>query len=161
MAAYIKIGTLNGKKRGVKTYIGAAADTKPASGVAVGSRCYEYDTTKWYVTHDSGTTWTETTTLGSTDVTVSGVSTADNDGVSVGATTTQVLAVNTARTFAALVNDSDEIIYLSLSGTAIANKGIRLNVGGGSYEINMTNLYTGAVFAICASGSKNMTVAEG
>jgi len=58
------------------------------------------------------------------------VSTADNDGVSVGATTTQVLAVNTARTFAALVNDSDEIIYLSLSGTAIANKRIRLNVGG-------------------------------
>ncbi len=38
-------------------YIGAAADVKP-TGVPIGSRSYEYDTNKWYVTYD-GSTWVE------------------------------------------------------------------------------------------------------
>jgi hypothetical protein len=41
-----------------KLYIGAAADTKP-TGVPIGSRCYEYDTNKWYITDDDGTNWRE------------------------------------------------------------------------------------------------------
>ena len=59
------------------------------------------------------------------------------------------------------VNDSDETIYLNLSGTAVMNEGIRLNANGGSYEINLNNLYTGAVTGICSSGTKNLTVVEG
>ncbi len=39
-------------------YIGASTDTKPTS-CNNGSRCYEYDTRKWYITNDSGTTWNE------------------------------------------------------------------------------------------------------
>lgn len=81
--------------------------------------------------------------------------------VSVGSSSTTVLASNSHRLFAVFVNDSDETIYLSLSGTAVMNEGIRLNANGGAFEINITNLYTGIVKAICASGSKNLTVTEG
>jgi hypothetical protein len=37
-------------------YIGAAADDKP-TGVPPGSRCYEYDTGKEYITDDDGSNW--------------------------------------------------------------------------------------------------------
>jgi len=81
--------------------------------------------------------------------------------VSVGSSDTTVLAANPRRRFAVFVNDSDEVIYLNLSATAVMNQGIRLNVTGGSYEINATNLYTGEVSGICTSGTKNITVTEG
>ena len=81
--------------------------------------------------------------------------------VSVGAASTAVLAANSDRQFAVFVNDSDEVIYLNLSATAVMNEGIRLNANGGSYEINLLNLYTGAVTGICSSGTKNLTVTEG
>lgn len=87
--------------------------------------------------------------------------TATNDKTAVGSTSTSVLSANSKRKFAVFVNDSDETIYLSLSATAVINKGIRLNAHGGAYEINLNNLYTGAVSAICTSGSKNLTKVEG
>ena len=89
------------------------------------------------------------------------VSTATNTKVSVGSADTQVLVANASRKFAAFVNDSNEVIYLSLSATAVMNEGIRLNANGGSYWINLLELYTGEVSAICSSGSKNLTVMEG
>ena len=55
MADFIKMAAPN-------HYIGASTDTKPTS-VAVGSRCYEHDTKKWFITQDGGTTWTETQDL--------------------------------------------------------------------------------------------------
>lgn len=82
-------------------------------------------------------------------------------GVAIGAGSTPALALNEDRRFAVFVNDSDETIYLNLTGTAVMNQGIRLNANGGSYEINSTNLYTGIVTAICASGAKNLCVTEG
>lgn len=85
---------------------------------------------------------------------------ATNTSVSVGATTTEVLTENTSRRTAIFVNDSNETIYLSRSDTAVMNKGIRLNANGGYYEITKTNMYHGAVSAICASGSKNLTVSH-
>jgi hypothetical protein len=96
-------------------------------------------------------------------VTISGsaATTATNTKVSVGSSSTSVLALNASRKFAIFVNDSDETIYLNLSGTAVMNEGIRLNANGGSYEINLNNLYTGAVTGICSSGTKNLTVVEG
>jgi len=39
--------------------IGASTDTKPPL-CQIGHKCYEYDTQKWFVTHDYGSTWTET-----------------------------------------------------------------------------------------------------
>ena len=76
-------------------------------------------------------------------------------------TNTPILLVNLKRLFAIFVNDSNEDIYLSLSDTAAMNEGNRLNAGGGSLEINLNNLYTGAVSGICLSGGKNLTVIEG
>lgn len=89
------------------------------------------------------------------------VSTATPTAVTVGNTTTSVLSANSFRVFATFINDSTEVIYLALGSTAVMNEGIRLNASGGAYLIDATNLYTGAVSAICSSGSKVLTVTEG
>ncbi|MDD5589472.1 MAG: hypothetical protein PHP92_05430 [Candidatus Nanoarchaeia archaeon] len=42
-------------------YIGASTDTKPSGAdVKTGSKFYEYNTGKWYITYNNGTNWTET-----------------------------------------------------------------------------------------------------
>ncbi|MBA7481124.1 hypothetical protein ES707_16594 [subsurface metagenome] len=92
---------------------------------------------------------------------VPSVSSATTTKVAIGAVSTVVLAANANRIYAEFVNDSDETIYLDESATAVMNEGIRLNAQGGSFEIGSTNLYTGAITAICASGGKNLTVTEG
>ncbi len=51
MADYVRL-------TGTPHYIGAASDTKPASCPS-GSRCYEHDTKKWYITYNGGTNWVE------------------------------------------------------------------------------------------------------
>ena len=79
---------------------------------------------------------------------------------SVGSSTTAIIAANTARKYLAIVNDSDEAVYLGLGVSAVMNKGIRLNPNGGTFEINALNLCTGAINGICTSGSKNVTVTE-
>ncbi len=72
------------------------------------------------------------------------------------------LDANANRTFALFINDSDTVIYLMLGGTAVINTGIRLNANGGSYEIDASNLYKGAVYAIHAgTGNKRLTIQEG
>ena len=65
------------------------------------------------------------------------------------------------RQYCLIQNDSDATIYLALGHDAEIGKGIRLNAGGGSYEINYTNLYLGDVYAITGSGSKNVTIQTG
>lgn len=87
-------------------------------------------------------------------------SSATNGAVTVGAVSTAVLAANPDRTFATFVNDSAGVIYLCLGDPAALTSGIRLNATGGAFEINATNLYTGAVTAICAGGLV-LTVTEG
>ena len=84
-------------------------------------------------------------------------SASSNTKVSVGSTSTTVLAANANRRFAVIVNDSDEDIYLNLSGTAVINEGIRINANGGNY---VEDIYTGIITGICASGSKNVTITE-
>lgn len=84
-----------------------------------------------------------------------------SNSVTVANTSTLVLAANPNRKYVALVNDSNEVIYISLGVAAVLNKGIRLNAEGGSYEIDSENLYTGSIYAICSSGSKVLTVTEG
>lgn len=81
-------------------------------------------------------------------------------GITVAAKSEQVLAARTSRVTAVFINDSDEVIYMALGTTAEMNKGIRLNPNGGSYEINLTNMYEGAIYAICASGGKNLCIQE-
>ena len=78
----------------------------------------------------------------------------------------RVLAENTSRYYAAIVNDSDTAIYITLqsftnsssaSTTVGAGKGIRLNSNGGSYEILPENMYTGEVWASSSASGKSIT----
>jgi len=74
------------------------------------------------------------------------------------------LAANANRLYALLINDSDTVIYINLGATAVANQGIRLNAGGGSYEMSkkLGNLYTGVINAIHGgTGDKTLLVTEG
>jgi uncharacterized protein YjdB len=91
------------------------------------------------------------------------ITTQTHTVVSVNATSTQLLAANTNRLYACLVNDSDEVIYIKFGVVAVLNEGIRLNANGGTYEMSkeLGNLYTGSINAISVSGSKNMLVTEG
>lgn len=84
-----------------------------------------------------------------------------NTKVSVGLVSTLVLGANPNRRFLFLVNDSDENIYVSLSGTAVMNEGILLTSGGGALTLDIASMWLGSISAICASGTKNLTVSEG
>jgi hypothetical protein len=63
-----------------------------------------------------------------------------------------------------IVNDGSYPVYLSLNGDApsAANSGIRLNAGGGSYEMILEdgNLYTGAIRGIAVGGTSVVTVTQ-
>jgi hypothetical protein len=85
------------------------------------------------------------------------VTTATNTAVSVGSSSTTVLALNASRKLAMIINDSDEVIYLKYASGATSNSGIRLNANGGTL---IENHYTGIITGICASGSKVVTVVE-
>mgnify|MGYP007059453664 CR=1 FL=1 len=84
----------------------------------------------------------------------------NNTSVTVGSSSTSVLTANPTRKTVILTNDSDESIYVSLSGTAVMNQGIRLNSSGGAIVVDLDGIYTGAITAICSSGSKNLCVSE-
>jgi len=85
-----------------------------------------------------------------------------NTGVDVGVASTLILALNADRLYAAIVNHSDTDIWISLGAAAILDQGIPLNAHGGSYEINWTNLYTGAIYGIHGgTGNKRVGVMEG
>ena len=83
--------------------------------------------------------------------------------IDVQATSTKVLDIEDDRKYVLFVNDSDEEIYLKFGAAAVVNEGIRLNAGGGSFEMNyqLGNLCTAYVRAICASGTKNLLVTIG
>ncbi len=95
---------------------------------------------------------------GTTTATPVKAATATNSGVDVATTSTSVLSLNASRKKLILVNDSDTDIYVSFSGTAVANAGIRLNALGGTVS---DDTYTGAVTAIHAgTGTKRLTTVE-
>lgn len=82
--------------------------------------------------------------------------------VSVGNSSTPVLAADARRKFVELVNVSDESIALAFDGqAAVDGRGFVLTASGGSLTLTSTDARTiGAVAAICASGSKNLAVQE-
>lgn len=84
-----------------------------------------------------------------------------NTKVDVGSSSTLVLASNSSRRFLFLVNDSDENIYVSLGSAAVVNEGILLTAGGGALTLDIAAMWLGEINAICASGSKNLTISEG
>jgi hypothetical protein len=76
----------------------------------------------------------------------------------------QVLAANSSRKYALIVNDSDTTIYLKLGSAAAVHEGIRINANGGYFEMGAAqgNLYTGAVNAVHDGvGDKTLLVTEG
>ena len=85
---------------------------------------------------------------------------ANNGAVTVGSSSTAVLTANGGRIGGALVNDSDEAIYLAFGEAAVLNSGIRLNADGGAFSFPQDVIYTGAINAICTSGSKVLTYTE-
>ena len=81
-----------------------------------------------------------------------------------GTTAILVLASNNARAFALIMNDSDTAIYLSFVGTINAmtsQTGVRLNASGGSFQIDWSNLWKGAIYALTSAASKNLQIVEG
>ena len=84
-----------------------------------------------------------------------------NTKVDIVLVSTSVLSTNSIRRFLFLVNDSDENIYVSLSGTAVMNEGILLTAGGGALTLDIASMWLGEISAICLSGTKNLTVSEG
>jgi len=84
-----------------------------------------------------------------------------NDVRSVGTTSQEVLAPNGRRISALLVNDhASQYIWLKLGYAAVANEGIRLNPGGGSYEISLVNPWFGRVFAIASDADTKLLITE-
>lgn len=79
--------------------------------------------------------------------------------VTVGGTTTSLVAANNVRAEITICNDhATQLVYLKL-GTAAAelNKGIRINAAGGSYT---TSAYRGAIQAIASGATTVVTVTE-
>lgn len=86
-----------------------------------------------------------------------GTSAGTSTGISVGSSSTTILASNASRKEAIIVNDSNETIYLKFGSGAALNSGVRLNANGGTL---VENVYTGIITGISTSGSKNVTVTE-
>ena len=72
----------------------------------------------------------------------------------------KVMAINRVRTYALLVNDGTDIIYLGMGIPAVSGRGIRLNPSGGSYEINLTNPFQGEIYAVAAAGTPAILIQE-
>ena len=67
------------------------------------------------------------------------------------ASATTVLAANSARKYAAIVNNCNYDVYLDFSSTASKGWGIRLNKQGGSYEMTTENLARRVISAIAST----------
>lgn len=80
--------------------------------------------------------------------------------ISVGTSSTSVLAANSNRKKVILCNDSANIIYISFNGAAALNTGLRLNANGGTYIGDGGCIETGAITAISGTASSNLLVIE-
>jgi len=63
----------------------------------------------------------------------------------------QVLPGNARRVGATFVNDGAAIMYLAKGELSVVNTAIRLNAGGGAYEINLTNPWKGPISVACGA----------
>lgn len=87
--------------------------------------------------------------------------------VSVGASSTLVITANLNRHVLILQNDSDTDMYINLGAAAVSNQGILLTAksatdSGASRIILAGELnYTGEIYGIAGTGTKNLTILEG
>lgn len=82
-----------------------------------------------------------------------------NTKVSVAITSTTILSHVEKRLLAVLTNDSNETMYLGINEDAVLNEGTPLAVGEKMVIEEKDNLNV-AIYAICASGTKNLAVSE-
>jgi len=82
----------------------------------------------------------------------------NNFGVDVDTNSTQVLASNSLRKHVTLINSSDVVLWLGFGEAAVVGQGVYIEAGGGAYEIDGSNLFTGVVYAIAASGASKKCV---
>jgi hypothetical protein len=81
--------------------------------------------------------------------------------VTIGTGSTRVMSAEALGWLIALtlINDSDEVQYLNVTGgVAAVNTGIRLNANGGSVTYYGDQIPRDGIQAICASGSKKLLV---
>ena len=71
------------------------------------------------------------------------------------ASSTEILAKNTAREYALIVNTCNDEVFVALEDTASKNFGFMLTGNGGSYEINPDNLWIGAGNGIASTSNAN------
>ena len=83
--------------------------------------------------------------------------TITNSNITVWWTSVQVLAINANRRYAAICNDSTNVIYISVWEDAEIWKWIRLNASWWSYEINKENLIRHDIYAIASWEWSNLT----
>lgn len=70
---------------------------------------------------------------------------------------TLIMATSTSgEVYRAIVNDGATDVYLGIGTAAVSGKGIRLNSGGGSFEMVGDTLFTAAIYGI-SSASVNVT----
>ena len=89
--------------------------------------------------------------------------------VVVGAASTLLAAANADRRWLLIANRSDEMVDVKLGEAAVAGEGIPINPIDASNNIQGVfessekncNLYKGAVYGICASGGKTVSVYQG
>lgn len=72
----------------------------------------------------------------------------------------KVLDENPARTYCLLVNDGTDVIRLGMGIPAVTGRGPRLNTAGSNYEINLTNPFHGAIYAISQAGTPDLCITE-
>lgn len=76
-----------------------------------------------------------------------------NGTASMGAASAVVLAANSTRKYACIVNASDVGVWLGFGVAAVIGTGIYLAAAGGQYEIDDDNLWQGAIYGIAATGT--------
>ena len=77
------------------------------------------------------------------------------------ATQQKVLDENPLRTYCLLVKDAGtDVIRLGLGIEAVSGRGPRLNSAGANYEINLTNPFHGAIYAVAESGTPDLCITE-
>jgi hypothetical protein len=85
---------------------------------------------------------------------------ATNSTATVGVASGTVLAANEARKRAIIVNSGAAGVWLSFGATAVVGTGVFLAAGGGSFEIDPDELYTGLITGISAGAGNVCGVVE-
>lgn len=71
-----------------------------------------------------------------------------------------VLQENPMRSYALLVNNSTEEIYLGMGIPAVSGRGIPLLTPGSNYEITLINPFHGEIHALVAAATGDLLITE-